>query len=109
MGNTAPTVSVSHQKDPAMVCDRHPDCPQPGDIAQLTSGNSIGADGTASFVIVDDFPPTGRHVVLNLPVGHPAHDDWAAAVPPDEVATLTRLEPTGSRTWTPVPDPDELQ
>ncbi|MFJ8628580.1 DUF6211 family protein [Kitasatospora sp. NPDC093550] len=92
-----------------MLCDRHADCPQPGDIAQLKSGNSIGADDTARFVIVEDFPRTGRHLVLNLPTDHPAHDDWAAAVPLGEVAALTRLEPTGSRTWAPVPDPDELQ
>ncbi|MFD7580967.1 DUF6211 family protein [Kitasatospora sp. NPDC059817] len=92
-----------------MLCDRHPDCPQPGDTAQLKSGNSIGAKDTDSFVIVEDFPRTGRHLVLNLPVGHPAHDDWAAAVPVEEIATLTRLEPAGSRTWTPVPEPDEPQ
>ncbi|MFD6468710.1 DUF6211 family protein [Streptomyces goshikiensis] len=92
-----------------MLCDRHADCPQPGDTAQLKGGNSIGADTNDSFVIVEDFPPTGRHLVLNLPAGHPARDDWAAAVPLGEVATLTRLEPAGSRTWTPGPDPDEPQ
>ncbi|MGW1123879.1 DUF6211 family protein [Streptomyces sp. NPDC002526] len=92
-----------------MLCDRHPDCPKPGDIAHLTVGNSIGADPGASFVIVDDFPPTGRHLVLNLPVDHPRRSDWAAAVPLADVASLTRLEPTGSRTWTPVPDPDDIQ
>lgn len=47
---------LSHQKDHTMLCDRHPDCPQPGDIAQLTRGNSIGADPTDTFVIVEDFP-----------------------------------------------------
>ncbi|MFB4424688.1 DUF6211 family protein [Streptomyces sp. QL37] len=86
-----------------MLCDRHPDCPQPGDIAQLTRGNSIGADQADTFVIVEDFPPTGRHLVLNLP----DRADWAAAVPLADIATLTRLEPAGSRTWTPAPDPDE--
>jgi hypothetical protein len=108
-GNKALAVSVSHQKDHTMLCDRHPDCPQPGDIAQLTRGNSIGADPTDSFVIVEDFPPTGRHLVLNLPVDHPGRADWAAAVPLADIATLTRLEPAGSRTWTPAPDPDEIQ
>ncbi|MFF1906408.1 DUF6211 family protein [Kitasatospora sp. NPDC058218] len=92
-----------------MLCDRHADCPQPGDTVQLRGGNSIGAKSTDSYVLVEDFPRTGRHLVLNLPVGHPAHDDWAAAVPLAEIATLTRLEPTGSRTWTPVPEPDETQ
>ncbi|WP_338684566.1 DUF6211 family protein [Streptomyces acidiscabies] len=91
-----------------MLCDRHPDCPQPGDLAQLKRGNSISADDTDSFVIVEDFPPTGRHLVLNLPVGHPGRADWAAAVPLHEIATLTRLEPTGTRTWTPAPEPDDL-
>lgn len=90
---------LSHQKDHTMLCDRHPDCPQPGDIAQLTRGNSIGADPTDTFVIVEDFPPTGRHLVLNLPVDHPGRADWAAAVPLADIATLTRLEPAGSRTW----------
>ncbi|MEN8656088.1 DUF6211 family protein [Streptomyces sp. 21So2-11] len=93
-----------------MLCDRHPDCPQPGDIAQLTRDNSIAADPTGdSFVIVEDFPPTGRHLVLNLPVDHPSHPDWAAAVPLADIATLTRLEPAGSRTWAPTPDPDGIQ
>ncbi|MFB6533106.1 DUF6211 family protein [Streptomyces noursei] len=92
-----------------MLCDRHPDCPQPGDIAQLTTGNSIGADPGDSFVIVEDFPPTGRHLVLNLPVDHPGRADWAAAVPLADIATLTRLEPAGSRTWAPAPDPDDIQ
>ncbi|MFF3554587.1 DUF6211 family protein [Streptomyces tsukubensis] len=91
-----------------MLCDRHPDCPQPGDFAQLKRGNSIGAEHTDSFVIVEDFPPTGRHLVLNHPADHPGRADWAAAVPPDEIATLTRLEPTGSRTWAPAPEPDDL-
>ncbi|MFF8432830.1 DUF6211 family protein [Streptomyces bacillaris] len=93
----------------AMLCDRHPDCPQPGDTAQLTRGNSIGADPGDSFIIVEDFPPTGRHLVLNLPVDHPGRADWAAAVPLADIATLTRLEPAGSRTWAPPPDPDEVQ
>lgn len=97
------------RKNPTMLCDRHPDCPQPGDIAQLTRGNSIGADPTDSFVIVEDFPPTGRHLVLNLPVDHPGRADWAAAVPLADIATLTRLEPAGSRTWAPAPDPDDIQ
>lgn len=97
------------RKNPTMLCDRHPDCPQPGDIAQLTRGNSIGADPTDTFVIVEDFPPTGRHLVLNLPVDHPDRADWAAAVPLADIATLTRLEPAGSRTWTPAPDPDDIQ
>ena len=91
-----------------MLCDRHPDCPQPGDIAQLKRGNSIGADDTDSFVIVEDFPPTGRHLVLNRPIGHPARADWAAAVPLHEIATLTRLEATGTRTWTLAAEPDDL-
>ncbi len=97
------------RKNITMICDRHADCPWPGDTVQLKRGNSICADDTARFVIVEDFPRTGRHIVLNLPPGHPAHEDWAAAVPLAEIATLTRIEPTGSRTWTPVPDPDELQ
>ncbi|WP_443074895.1 DUF6211 family protein [Streptomyces sp. NBC_01454] len=80
-----------------MLCDRHPDCPQPGDIAQLKRGNSLGADHTDTFVIVEDLPPTGRHLVLNLPAGHHCRADWAAAVPLDNIAALTRLEPTGSR------------
>ncbi|GAA1270640.1 hypothetical protein GCM10009665_68700 [Kitasatospora nipponensis] len=92
-----------------MLCDQHDDCPQPGDTVQLRSGNSIGAKATDTYVLVDDFPRTGRHFVLNLPTNHPAHDDWAAAVPLEEIAALTRLEPTGSRTWTPAPDPDQLQ
>ncbi|MER5974565.1 DUF6211 family protein [Streptomyces sp. NPDC002055] len=92
-----------------MLCDRHPDRPQPGDIAQLKGGNSIGADHTDTFVIVEDFPPTGRHLVLNLPVDHPGRADWAAAVPLADIATLTRLEPAGSRTWAPAPDPDDIQ
>ncbi|MFJ8953492.1 DUF6211 family protein [Streptomyces sp. NPDC102381] len=92
-----------------MLCERHPDCPQPGDIAQLTRGNSIGADLTDTFVIVEDFPRIGRHLVLNLPPDHPGGADWAAAVPLADIATLTRLEPTGSRTWAPDPDTDELQ
>lgn len=100
---------LSHQKDHTMLCDRHPDCPQPGDIAQLTRGNSIGADPGDSFVIVEDFPPTGRHLVLNLPVDHPGRADWATAVPLADIASLTRLEPAGSRTWAPAPDPDDIQ
>ena len=92
-----------------MLCEQHPDRPQPGDIAQLTRGNSIGAHPTDTFVIVEDFPPTGRHVVLNLPADQPGRADWAAAVPLSDIATLTRLEPAGSRTWTPAPDPDDLQ
>ncbi|MFF1693563.1 DUF6211 family protein [Streptomyces sp. NPDC058257] len=92
-----------------MLCDRHPDCPQPGDIAQLARGNSIGADPADSFVIVEDFPPTGRHLVLNLPCHHPGRADWAAAVPLADIAQLTRLEPAGSRTWAPAPDPDDIQ
>lgn len=92
-----------------MLCDRHPDCPQPGDIAQLKRGNSIGADHTASFVIVEDFPPTGRHLVLNLPADHPGCADWAAGVPLGDIATLTRLELEGSRTWAPAPEPDDIQ
>ncbi|MEV1082013.1 DUF6211 family protein [Streptomyces sp. NPDC050211] len=92
-----------------MLCDRHPDCPQPGDIAQLKRGNSISAEHTDSFVIVEDFPPTGQLLVLNLPVGHPGRADWAAAVPLSEIATLTRLEPSGSRTWAPAPRPDDTE
>ncbi|WP_371792265.1 DUF6211 family protein [Streptomyces sp. NBC_01471] len=92
-----------------MICDRHPDCPQPGDIAQLKRGNSIGADHTDSFVVVEDFPPTGRHLVLNLPTGHLGRADWAAAVPLADIATLTRLEAAGSRTWAPAPEPDDTQ
>ncbi|MGW4883442.1 DUF6211 family protein [Streptomyces murinus] len=90
-----------------MICDRHPDHPQPGDMARLRAGNSIGAPATDIFVIVEDIPPTGRHFVLNLPVDHPGRADWAAAVPLEEIATLTRLEPSGSRTWAPAPDDRE--
>lgn len=89
-----------------MLSDRHPDRPEPGDIAQLRTGNSIGADANDTFVIVEDHPPTGRHHVLNLPAGHPDHADWAAAVPLEEIATLTRIEPSGTRTWTPAAEPD---
>ncbi|MFE0178009.1 DUF6211 family protein [Streptomyces sp. NPDC059002] len=92
-----------------MLFDRRPDCPQPGDIAQLTMGNSIDADPTDCFVIVEDFPPTRRHLVLNLPADHPGRADWAAAVPLADIATLTRLEPAGSRTWAPTPDPGDIQ
>ncbi|NJQ04008.1 DUF6211 family protein [Streptomyces lonarensis] len=90
-----------------MLCDRHPDHPQPGDITQLKPGNSIGAAPSDSFVIVEDFPPSGRHLVLNLPAGHPRQEDWAAAIALADIATLTRLEPAGSRTWTPIRDPDD--
>lgn len=92
-----------------MICDRHPDCPQPGDLVRLKKGNSIGADETDTFVLVEDFPPTGRHLVLNLPLDQPGRADWAAAVPLDEVATLTRLEPSGSRTWVPAAGPDDAE
>ncbi|MFE7120100.1 DUF6211 family protein [Streptomyces sp. NPDC057654] len=92
-----------------MLSPRHPDCPRPGDFAQLTRGNSIHAEPDDTFVIVEDFPPTGQHLVLNLPAGHPDHADWAAAVLLGDIASLTRLEPTGSRTWAPVPEPDDLQ
>ncbi|MFF1423174.1 DUF6211 family protein [Streptomyces sp. NPDC058280] len=92
-----------------MLCDRHPDRPQPGDIARLKWGNSIGAPTSNSFVVVDDFPPTGRHLVLNHPADHPGRADWAAAVPLDDIATLTRLEPTGSRTWVPAPEPEDTE
>ncbi|KUO00023.1 DUF6211 family protein [Streptomyces caeruleatus] len=90
-----------------MLCERHPDCPQPGDIAQLKGGNSIGASPKQCFILVEDFPPTGRHLVLNLPAHHPSRADWAAAVPLDDIATLTRIEPDGSRTWTPAPEPGD--
>ncbi len=92
-----------------MIQARHSDGPRPGDIAQLSRGNSIGADPRDTFVIVEDFPPTGRHLVLNLTVDHPGRADWAAAVPLADIATLTRLEPTGSRTWTPALNPDDIQ
>ncbi|MGW7292864.1 DUF6211 family protein [Streptomyces xiamenensis] len=90
-----------------MICDRHPDRPQPGDIAQLKRGNSIGVDHTDSFVIAEDFPPSGRHLVLNLPADHPGRPDWAAVLVPGDIATLTRLEPTGTRTWAPAPEGDD--
>ena len=99
----------STRKNPTMLCHRHPDSPQPGDIAQLKRGNSIDASASESFVIVDDFPPTGQHLVLNLPTDHPGRADWAAAVLPDDIATLTRLEPNGSRTWAPAPEPDDTE
>ncbi|EHM30822.1 hypothetical protein SPW_0817 [Streptomyces sp. W007] len=47
--------------------------------------------------------------MLNLPVDHPGRDDWAAAVPLADIATLTRLEPAGTRTWAPAPDQDDIQ
>ncbi|MEV0278563.1 DUF6211 family protein [Streptomyces sp. NPDC050610] len=92
-----------------MLGHHHPDCPRPGDFAQLKAGNSIGAGPNDTFVVVEDFPPTGQHLVLNLPAGHRDHADWAAAVPLADISSLTRLEPTGSRTWAPVPEPDDLQ
>ncbi|MEW1721638.1 DUF6211 family protein [Streptomyces sp. NPDC093109] len=90
-----------------MLCDHHPDAPQPADLARLRPGNSIGAGSGDTFVIVEDFPPSGpssEHVVLNRPDGRRGHEDWAAAVTVDEIATLTRIEPDGSRTWSPTPD-----
>ncbi|MGW5335203.1 DUF6211 family protein [Streptomyces bauhiniae] len=74
-------------------------------MAQLTRDNSIGADPNDTFVIVEDFPPTGWHLVLN----HPGRADWAAAVPLADIATLTRFEPAASRTWALAPDPDDIQ
>lgn len=51
-----------------MLCDRHPDCPQPGDIAQLKRGNSLGADHTDTFVIVEDLPrPAGTSYSTSPP------------------------------------------
>ncbi|WP_024760900.1 DUF6211 family protein [Streptomyces exfoliatus] len=90
-----------------MLFDRHPDRPQPGDIVQLKPGNSIDADPADSFVIVEDFVPAGEHIVLNLTAEHPDRADWAAAVLLGDVATLTRLEPSGSRTWAPAAEPDD--
>ncbi|MEV6425978.1 DUF6211 family protein [Streptomyces sp. NPDC051662] len=40
---------------------------------------------------------------------HPGRADWAAAVPLDDIATLTRLEPTGSRTWVPAPELEDAE
>ncbi|MGA4842110.1 DUF6211 family protein [Streptomyces sp. G45] len=89
-----------------MLSDRHPDRPRPGDIAQLRAGNSIHAKPGDAFVIVEDVPPRIGHVVLNLPVGHPNRDDWAASVHEREIASLTRISPEGIRTWSSTPDPE---
>ncbi|AXG79037.1 DUF6211 family protein [Streptomyces paludis] len=95
-----------------MLCDHHPDAPRPGDLARLRPGNSIGAD---TFVIVEDFPPSGAsgpnggHVVLNRPDGRRGHEDWAAAVTVDQISALTRIEPDGSRTWGPAPHPEDIR
>ncbi|MCC3767272.1 DUF6211 family protein, partial [Streptomyces sp. UNOC14_S4] len=89
-----------------MLIDRHPDRPHPGDYAQLKAGNRLGADPSISFVIVEGFPPGQESIVLNLPAGHPGREDWAAAVDLDDVASLTRVNPEGTRTWAPTPDPE---
>ncbi|QCX82684.1 hypothetical protein C9F11_45630 (plasmid) [Streptomyces sp. YIM 121038] len=89
-----------------MLSDPHPDRPRPGDIAQLRAGNSIDAEPGDAFVIAEDVPPGIERVVLNLPVGHPNREDWAAAISEREVASLTRLGSAGARTWSPAADPE---
>ncbi|GAA2875112.1 DUF6211 family protein [Streptomyces mexicanus] len=78
-----------------MVFDRHPDRPRPDDVVKLIADNSIGAGPDDSFIVVEDLPYSPDHVVLNLPVGRPGHEDWAAAIESREVATLTKLGPAG--------------
>ncbi|MFD0417805.1 DUF6211 family protein [Streptomyces sp. NPDC127108] len=89
-----------------MLCDQYPDRPRSGDFAKLKAGNSIAADPGVTFVIVEDSLLGLEHIVLNLPAGQPRHEDWAAAVDLDEIASLTRVSPEGARTWTPDPDPE---
>ncbi|MEU7230143.1 DUF6211 family protein [Streptomyces chrestomyceticus] len=89
-----------------MLSDHDAARPQPGDLAHLKAGNSIGAGPDDLFVIVDDVPPRGERLVLNRPDGHPDRDDWAAALVPADVGTLIRITPEGTRTWAPAHDPE---
>ncbi|MFE4639197.1 DUF6211 family protein [Streptomyces sp. NPDC056773] len=88
-----------------MLSHRAPDYPRPGDFAQLKTGNSIAASTASTYVVVDDLPPS-EHIVLNLPAEHPDRDDWAATIPLDDIASLTRIGPGGAYTWTVPPNPD---
>ncbi|MER7043643.1 DUF6211 family protein [Streptomyces jumonjinensis] len=88
-----------------MVSETDRPHPRPGDLVRLTPGNSVGASPDETFVIVEDLPPSPEHLVLHLPEHHPDHPDWAAAVPPGELSTLTRLTSSGPRTWAPAPSP----
>ncbi|MCI3929211.1 DUF6211 family protein [Streptomyces sp. AN091965] len=98
------TCGFADQSDICVVLDPA-GCPRPGDIAQLRAGNSIDAEPDDAFVITEDVPPGIEHVVLNLPVGHPNREDWAAAIPEREVARLTRFDSAGTRTWSTAADP----
>lgn len=72
--------------------------PAPGDHVRLRPHALAGQPEDREYLVADQ---SAGALELNLFSDHPDHPDWAAAVPPADVARITRVNADGPRTWTP--------
>ncbi|MFF0430355.1 DUF6211 family protein [Streptomyces sp. NPDC004520] len=84
-----------------MVDDpRHtaPDQPQPYDVVYLRPGNRLGIAPEIPLTVADFGPTTGVWE-LHHQEQHPHYWDWAAAATVADIATVLRLSPDSTRSW----------